>query len=690
MSFLSVEPQSRVLLECHSDSLLGQFDTQLEIITDRYLAFFQERRRIEATYKAKTVDASFDPRVEPTTTRVAWDKVRDNLERGKPGASFSGGQLRSNNRVIWKKTKVETGKRIEENLKRFATKYADYAENTILKLQQEYLKKYNPRVFQRSQDISNKRFRGRRKDLWEPEPAKSEEGIADNTHGCQLGLLNKPSELAFDDSCRSAIFELNSFRSMWVENLRDGYECLEELVFAPIVKDVLVKYMDGMVSVLLSLRGFFENFDKARSAARAEYDNLAASTRAEVEKALVGTDTSDLRASFRRALSFSIPSPTLYRNYRPGAYSDLIFGVPLVDVETNEDNVPKVMRMCIEEVEKRGLDTKGIYSLRRRFESQKSFSFSSTDDIHSVAMLLKRYLWDLPEPLFMLSLQDYRNYRQNRGIATYTENDFSLLRSKIRELHPFQRASLEVLLRHLLHVASHSDSNAMTVEELAIWFRLPILRGNPVLQDSVETLVIEDLIRNVHTLFEERSSPSPPVPSSLVAETTPTFTSSSLPWSPKLLQPTEVQTIGSTTRHRPGLVGGTPTSTQSYFSSLLSDASMESRLTPSLTPLLSPLQGPPSLKILTEGVETTTREQVIPEARGTQAVETLANSTPAEVVSVPLTSVAEWRLRQSRLPLHPEAVTIPQSPPESVLSLTSDFSLSSVTSTHTGVGRFSP
>ncbi|KAI9439448.1 hypothetical protein BJY52DRAFT_1421308 [Lactarius psammicola] len=677
MSFLSVEPQSRVLLECHSDSLLGQFDTQLEIITDRYLAFFQERRSIEATYKAKTVDASFDPRVEPTTTRVAWDKVRDNLER-EANTQQPFMDILDNDVIkplsALKKTKVETGKRIEENLKRFAAKYADYAENTILKLQQEYLKKYNPRVFQRSQDISNKRFRGRRKDLWEPEPAKSEEGIADITHGCQLGLLNKPSELAFDDSCRSAIFELNSFRSMWVENLRDGYECLEELVFEPIVKDVLVKYMDGM----------------ARSAARAEYDNLAASTRAEVEKALVGTDTSDLRASFRRALSFSIPSPTLYRNYRPGAYSDLIFGVPLVDVETNEDNVPKMMRMCIEEVEKRGLDTKGIYSLRRRFESQKSFSFSSTDDIHSVAMLLKRYLWDLPEPLFMLSLQDYRNYRQNRGIATYTENDFSLLRSKIRELHPVQRASLEVLLRHLLHVASHSDSNAMTVEELAIWFRLPILRGNPVLQDSVETLVIEDLIRNVHTLFEERPSPSPPVPSSLVAETTPTFTSSSLPWSPKLLQPTEVQTIGSTTRHRPGLIGGTPTSTQSYFSSLLSDASMESRLTPSLTPLLSPLQGPPSLKILTEGVETTTREQVIPEARGTQAVETLANSTPAEVVSVPLTSVAEWRLRQSRLPLHPEAVTIPQSPPESVLSLTSDFSLSSVTSTHTGVGRFSP
>ena len=87
------------------------------------------------------------------------------------------------------------------------------------------------------------------------------------------------------------------------------------------------------------------------------------STREEVEKALGGTDMSDLRASFRRSLSFSIPPPTLYRNYHLGAYAELIFGVPPVDVSTNRDNVPKVMRMCIEEVDKRGLDTDKIYSV---------------------------------------------------------------------------------------------------------------------------------------------------------------------------------------------------------------------------------------------------------------------------------------------------------------------------------------
>lgn len=87
-------------------------------------------------------------------------------------------------------------------------------------------------------------------------------------------------------------------------------------------------------------------------------------TKATIENAVTGTDTSDLRAYFRRALSFSITPITLYCNFsRPGPYSELIFGVPLADLETNEDNIPKVMRICIEEVEKRGRNARKIYSV---------------------------------------------------------------------------------------------------------------------------------------------------------------------------------------------------------------------------------------------------------------------------------------------------------------------------------------
>jgi hypothetical protein len=139
--------------------------------------------------------------------------------------------------------------------------------------------------------------------------------------------------------------------------------------------------MDGMRSVSLASPEIVENFDMACSTASAEYDNLAISTTVEVEGVLARKDKSesDLRASFRRALSFSIPPTPLYRNYCLGAHPDsgLIFGVPLVDLETDQDNVSKVMRIFIEEVEKRGLDTKNIYVVsfsKRVLESVFSFS----------------------------------------------------------------------------------------------------------------------------------------------------------------------------------------------------------------------------------------------------------------------------------------------------------------------------
>ncbi|KAF8260447.1 hypothetical protein EI94DRAFT_1748379 [Lactarius quietus] len=650
MSFLSVEPQSRAVLENYSNSLLAQLDSQLGIISDRYLAFFRERRTIEETYidslrklhlKAKTVDASLDSRAETTTTRAAWDKVTDNLERQ---ANIQRGfVVILDNDIIkplttFKKTKDDARKRIEEDLKKSAAEYADHAENKISKLQEAYFKKYHPR------------FRSRQDDFGAPKLSKSEE----------------VSDIDF----RLAVALLNDLRVRRVEYLVDGYDCLDELVFAPITKNVIVKYMNVM------------------NAASVGHDNLARSTRVEVETALSGRDASesDLRASFRRTLSLSIPPPTFYRDYRPGSHSNLIFGVPLVDVETNEDNVPKVMSMCIKEVEKSGLNTREIYSisiwntpggraqvrqLRHRFESEKSLSFRPTDGIHYVAALLMSYIWDLPEPLFSLSLQEYRNYRQIR--AKYIENDFSLLRSKIYELHPVQRASLAALLRHLLLVASHSDQNKMTVDVLVSRFCNLVFRGNNVLQGDVhmKALVMVDLIRNVHTLFDERPSTPPPVPSPHASDTTSpgpkgSVLSAELPHS----------SVDDAIRNRSGPVDVIPTSTQSSFTSLPSDVALENRFTPSPPARPSRPLVLPSSNTVVERAETASQDRVSHNVTDTEAGEASVNSPPEVVAAV----VAEWRLRQSQLPPQPEAVTIPQSPSESVFSSSSDLPLSSVMS----------
>ena len=195
----------------------------------------------------------------------------------------------------------------------------------------------------------------------------------------------------------------------------------------------------------------------------------------------------------------------------------------------------------------------------------------------------------------------------------------------------------------------------------------------------LEGLVLEDLIRNAHTLFDEPPSTTPTVPSPPMAETTSTFPSGSL-LSAELPQPSEVGAMGSATQPHPGLVRVIPTSAQLSFSSLPSHIAVESSPTPSPTTLPSSLLGLPSSNNLVEGVETTSQEYVIPEVRGTEVMETLVFGPSSEVVSVPPTSVTEWRLRQSQLPPQPDAVTIPQSPPESMLSSTSDLPLSSVMS----------
>ena len=43
---------------------------------------------------------------------------------------------------------------------------------------------------------------------------------------------------------------------------RTKTQCLEELVFTPTIEDVLVRYMGGMVSVLLRLRTILVNLTR--------------------------------------------------------------------------------------------------------------------------------------------------------------------------------------------------------------------------------------------------------------------------------------------------------------------------------------------------------------------------------------------------------------------------------------------
>ncbi|KAF8272362.1 hypothetical protein EI94DRAFT_1776950 [Lactarius quietus] len=600
---MSTESQSRASLDTPSGGLITQFDLHLRIIADRYLNFFIERRRIEETYisslwklhnRTRAIDAYFDSLVEPNTMKVAWNEVRDNVERETEARRA---YLRTlTTEVIHpltalKETQDRTRKRIKDDLKASTLAHTEFAENTLPKFKRAYLKKCqdfedhrlastppgvgqvfsvpegstvpgsrsNPNLPSKMQVASPQPLRplDRKPSSGGPRnrsPSTStalsdlaqqgkkqlnqlitlldkEGGIRGSNRNADNALRSVRAKREADEAdkdYRKAVHWLETLRIRRVKTLEGGYNSLERFVYdgTETIKKVLVTYVDTMIATFTT------------------QSHHATSARAVVEKVSPETDTSLLAASLRRSLAVSIPPPTLYYNYHVGECQDLIFGVTLVDYATargSENDLPKIVKICIEEVDRRGLDAEGIYrvsgrhanvqELQHKLErSEEAFSFNSyTDDIYSVASFLKLYLRELPEPLFKFPLQDRIQHSESK--ADHAANDFVVLRSKIRRLPSVHRVLLKALVEHLSRIASHADRNKMDGKNLAIVFGPVVFGEDEIPQGDLLNLqpakdsVMEDLIENAQTLFDERVPPSsPPLPPTPGGEPVPVAT----------------------------------------------------------------------------------------------------------------------------------------------------------------------
>lgn len=88
-----------------------------------------------------------------------------------------------------------------------------------------------------------------------------------------------------------------------------------------------------------------------------------------VDKIIPQQDGAAIAANIPRMLSIMSPRPIHYYNFNVGECKDLIFGVSLVDYATArgplEGDVPKIIRICIEDIDRRGLDAEGIYRVSK-------------------------------------------------------------------------------------------------------------------------------------------------------------------------------------------------------------------------------------------------------------------------------------------------------------------------------------
>ncbi len=92
---------------------------------------------------------------------------------------------------------------------------------------------------------------------------------------------------------------------------------------------------------------------------------LCGHARRMVDKIIPEQDTATIAANIPKMLAFATPKPQYYQNYTVGECRDLVFGVNLVDYATakglSDGDIPKIIRICIKEIDERGLDAEGIY-----------------------------------------------------------------------------------------------------------------------------------------------------------------------------------------------------------------------------------------------------------------------------------------------------------------------------------------
>ncbi|CAE6432945.1 unnamed protein product [Rhizoctonia solani] len=313
-----------------------------------------------------------------------------------------------------------------------------------------------------------------------------------------------------DKEYRKVVYKLETLRRWRGNVIRAGFTSLETFMvdLSLEVTKVLQRYTDTLIATATTNTQFATQSQSIVSHINPEREILAA------------------HQLIPEHISRVLPKRTLYQNYTYGDSLDLIFGFSLLDyaaARNLEDGaVPGLVAKAVQAVDERGLDSEGIYrisgrqaivqDLTHRIEKDEAnFEFEKTTDIFCIASLLKRYLRELPEPLFKFPLAE--RLQHSSGRSEHIKNGFIMLRGKLRRLPGVHQSTMRVVVEHLARVAARSQKNKMDARNLSIVFSGVIFGEDEIPKGSSDLLnvgtmkdtLMEDLINYAPMLFDENA-----------------------------------------------------------------------------------------------------------------------------------------------------------------------------------------
>uniref|UniRef100_A0AAZ3RH79 Rho GTPase activating protein 9 n=1 Tax=Oncorhynchus tshawytscha TaxID=74940 RepID=A0AAZ3RH79_ONCTS len=214
-----------------------------------------------------------------------------------------------------------------------------------------------------------------------------------------------------------------------------------------------------------------------------------------------------------RLKKFILKRPPLQILQEKGLIKDQVFGCHLEMLcEREKNNVPRFVRLCTEAVERRGLETDGIYRVSGNLAVIQKLRFlvnheklnleqSEWEDIHVITGALKLFFRELPEPLVPYGF--FTDILETVKMSDYLDK-VDRLKSLVLSMPPPNQDTMRFMFSHLKRVMEHSDSNRMSTQNIGIVFGPTLMRPerdnvnmaiNMVYQNQAVELILNEFDR---------------------------------------------------------------------------------------------------------------------------------------------------------------------------------------------------
>ncbi|XP_019952446.1 rho GTPase-activating protein 15 isoform X4 [Paralichthys olivaceus] len=214
--------------------------------------------------------------------------------------------------------------------------------------------------------------------------------------------------------------------------------------------------------------------------------------------------------------------PPLQALQEKGLIKDQVFGCCLEMLcEREKSTVPRFVKLCTEAVERRGLDTDGIYRVsgnlaviqKLRFlvnhEEKLNLDESEWEDIHVITGAMKLFFRELPEPLVPYGF--FTDIVETVKMSDYMDK-VDRLKCLVLNMPPPNHDTLLFICRHLRRVLEHSDTNRMTTQNIGIVFGPTLMRperdnGNMAVNMVYQNQAVELILSEFDHIFGRRGPP---------------------------------------------------------------------------------------------------------------------------------------------------------------------------------------